>query len=105
MVEIHLYGKLRRYADEYQPSRDTVIFLEPKAGETLGSLLEQLDLPVDEINHIFMNAKLLATRNRKAPFYGYPQMRSELSGWDLDVALGDGDRIGLFGKDMAVLGM
>ena len=105
MVEIHLYGKLRRYAKDYRPRQDTVILLEPGSVDTLGSLLEQLRVPQDEINHIFVNAKLLATRNPLAPFYGYPQSGPDVSNWDLDVSLGDGDRIGLFGKDMAILGM
>lgn len=105
MVEVHLYGKLRRYAEDYRPGRDTVICLEPGTVDSLGALLEQLGLPAGEVNHIFMNARLLATRNRMAPFYGYPQAGDDLSDWDLDVAVTDGDRIGLFGKDMAVLGM
>ena len=105
MVEIHLYGKLRRYAEDYRPGRDTVVLLEPGAVDSLGALLERLSVPADEINHIFVNAKLLATRNRMAPFYGYPQAGSDLSDWGLDAVVGDGDRIGLFGKDMAILGM
>lgn len=105
MVEVHLYGKLRRYTEEYRPLQDTVILLDPDTVDTLGLLLERTGIPVDEVNHIFLNAKLLATRNRMGSLYGYPQVGSDLSGWDLSVAVGDGDRIGLFGRDMAILGM
>jgi hypothetical protein len=105
MLEIHLYGKLRRYADEYRLAHNAVILLEPGPIDTVGSLLERMGVPVDEINHIFFNAKSLASRNRMASYYGYQQSGSDLSGWDLNVAVGDGDRIGLFGRDMAILGM
>ncbi|MEJ2209550.1 MAG: hypothetical protein P8129_11005 [Anaerolineae bacterium] len=105
MVEIHLYGKLRRYAENARPRSDTVVFLDPGSVDSLDSLLKQLGVPADEINHIFVNAKLLATRNRVGSFYGYPQSGPDLSRWDLDVTIADGDRIGLFGRDMAVLGM
>jgi hypothetical protein len=105
MVEIHLYGKLRRFAQEYRPREDTVILLEPGPVDTIGSLLERIKVPVDEINHIFFNARLLASRNRMASFYMLPQSEPDPSDWDLQVAVGDGDRLGLFGTDMAILGM
>jgi hypothetical protein len=100
-----LYGKLRRYAEESRRGADTVILLESEPVDTIGSLLKGMGVPVDEVNHVFFNARLLASRNRVAPLYGYPQSRSDLSGWDLNVAVNDGDRIGVFGKDMAMLGM
>jgi hypothetical protein len=34
-----------------------------------------------------------------------PQSEPDPSDWDLQVAVGDGDRLGLFGRDMAILGM
>ena len=105
MVEIHLYGKLRRYAEVNRLGRGTVIRMEPEPVDTVGSLLKQIGVPVDEVNHIFFNARLLASRNRIAPLYGYPQSGSNLSDWDLDIAVGDQDRIGLFGTDMSILGM
>jgi hypothetical protein len=105
MVEIHLYGKLRRFVGDHRPGQDTVVWLEPEPVTTIASLLEGMGVPIDEVNHIFYNAKLLASRNRMASFYGYRQTGSDLSGWDLNVAVRDGDRIGLFGKDMAILGM
>jgi hypothetical protein len=105
MVEVHLYGKLRRYAQESRPTQDTVLLLEPGPEDTLGLLLAKAGIPLEEVNHIFLNAKLLATRNRVGSFYGYPQVQSSLDGWDLDVSVGIGDRVGLFGRDMAILGM
>jgi len=65
----------------------------------------RVGIPVDEINHIFFNSKLLATRTSTAPYLDYRQVRSNLFDWDLSIPVDDGDRIGLFGRDMSVLGM
>ena len=105
MIEIHLYGKLRGYTKSLHPAQDSVIMLEPRPDETIASLLAQMGIPVAEINHIFFNAKLLATRTKVASFLGYQQAGPSLSDWDLNVHVGKGDRIGLFGRDMAILGM
>ena len=105
MVEIHLYGKLRRHAEHCRPVEDCVVMYADGAGDTLEAVLTEAGIPVDEINHIFVNAKLLASRNRMASFYGYPQSSSDLSKWDLSIPVQGGDRIGLFGKDMSILGM
>jgi hypothetical protein len=105
MVEIHLYGKLRRHAEHCRPIEDCVVMFADSAGDTLESVLAEAGIPVGEINHIFVNAKLLASRNRMASFYGYPQSGSDLSGWDLTIPVKGGDRIGLFGHDMSILGM
>jgi hypothetical protein len=105
VLEIHLYGNLRRYAGDYRPGRGIVLRLEPRANETLASLLEQAGIPVSEIAHVFMNAKLLSTHTAMAPLYGYPQQRESVFDWDLGVPVGDGDRIALFGTDMPMLGM
>jgi hypothetical protein len=105
MVEIHVYGKLRGYVKDTRADHQSVLTLEPQPKETIASLLALAGIPVDEINHIFFNAKLLASRSRMAPFLGYLQSRSSVIDWNLQVPVNDGDRIGLFGTDMAVLGM
>jgi hypothetical protein len=105
MTEIHLYGKLRSYAENGRAARNSVIVLEPDARETVTSLLSKVEIPVEEINHIFFNGKLLVSRTRAASFMGFRQTGSALSDWDLDVPVDNGDRIGLFGRDMALLGM
>ena len=105
MLEIHLYGNLRHYGQGPRPAHNCVIMVEPHHNETMLSLLARVGIPVDEINHIFFNANLLATRNKMAAYMGLPQVRSTLSDWDLNVQVDHGDRIGLFGTDMAILGM
>jgi hypothetical protein len=105
MVEIHLYGNLRHYAGDYRPGQGVVLQREMRQGDTLESMLEETGIPAGEIGHIFVNAKLLATRTSMAPFYGYPQERDTLFDWDLDLPVADGDRVGLFGTDLPMLGM
>ena len=105
MVEIHVYGNLRRYAKGTRTDHQSVLVLQPHPDETIASLLAQAGIPVDEINHIFFNSKLLASRSRVAAFMGYLQSRPDVSDWDLEVPVESGDRIGLFGMDMPVLGM
>jgi hypothetical protein len=104
MVEVHLYGKLRHYAAACRPGHDCVVALEPRLTETMASLLARAGIPVDEINHVFFNSKLLATRTRMAPFMGLAA-HSDLFDWNLSVPVNNGDRIGLFGTDMAILSM
>jgi hypothetical protein len=105
MVEVYFYGTLRRYAEADRAGQEVIIRAESGPADTMGSFLERIGVPVEEINHVFLNAKLVATRNQLVALYGYPQIGSDLSDWDLKVAIGDGDRVGLFGRDMAVLGM
>jgi hypothetical protein len=105
VIDIHLYGNLRRHAGHYRPGESIVLRQEPRPGETLASLLEQVGIPASEIGHIFLNARLLATHTAMAPLYGYAQERSSVFDWDLSVPIDDGDRIGLFGTDLPVLGM
>ena len=105
MLEIHLYGKLRRFAQAGQDGHACVVVLRPHLNETMASLMARLGIALDEINHIFFNSNLLASRNRMAPYMGLAQARSNLSDWELTVPVHDGDRIGLFGTDMAILSM
>jgi len=105
MVEIHLYGKLRRYGHPIKPGQNCVLSLQARPGATVSSLLAQAGIPVEEVNHIFLDSRLLASRVRAAVLFGYLQSRDEVHDWDLDVPVGDEARLGLFGLDMALLSM
>ena len=105
MVEIHVYGKLRQYVTNGRRAGASVTVLEPGAPEILASMLARLGIPVEEINHIFFNGKLLVSRAPAAAYMGFMSAGSNLSDWDLNVPVDNGDRIGLFGRDMALLGM
>ena len=103
MVEIHVYGKLRRYLKDKKDSQDSVIHISPATGETVASILDQLGIPVDDVYSIFLNSKLLAARSGMAKWIGYRQTRTNIFDWDLREEIKSGDRLGLFGRDMASL--
>ena len=69
----------------------------------MASLLERLEIPAVEVYSIFLNSKLLAARSGMASWIGYQQVRANPFDWDLDVPVKAGDRVGLFGRDMAAL--
>ena len=103
MVEIRVFGKLRRFIKNIPTDRDNVIRLPHEPDETLDTLLARLGIPVDEIYSIFYNSKLLAARSGMASMVGYRQVRGNPYDWNLKIALNPSDRIGLFGRDMATL--
>ena len=105
VVEVHLYGSLRRYAADPRPARESVVRLDARPGETAGTLLARLGIPPAEIGHIFLNGTLLFTRNNMAPWLGYQQARAGAPTQDqgLDFPVQDGDSLGLFAQDMAML--
>ncbi|HDQ70758.1 MAG TPA: hypothetical protein ENN19_01535 [Chloroflexi bacterium] len=100
MLEIHLYGSLRRYAPDPRPDRESVARLELHPEETVGTMLERLSISPDEIYHIFLNGALLSTRNSMAPWLKY--QKSYVSK-GLDTPVQAGDRLGLFARDMGML--
>ena len=103
IVSIHLYGKLRRFVKESEAGHGNVLKVEPQPGETLEQLLVRVGIPLDKIYNIFFNAKLLATRSAMAHWIRYQQVHENPLEWKLDIAVKAGDRIGLFGRDMAAL--
>ena len=103
MIDIHLYGKLRRYSQAAGSGKNNVIRISPQPDETMTSLLVRLQIPADEIYSIFFNSKLLAARSGMARWLGHQQIRTNPFDWNLNIAVKAGDRIGLFGRDMAAL--
>ena len=77
--------------------------VEPQPGETLEQLLERNEIPVEEIYTIFLNSRLLFSRSKMAYWMRYQQVHENPLERKLDVEVRAGDRIGLFGRDMAVL--
>lgn len=100
-VSIHLYGKLRRFAEKSEAGH--VMKVEPQPGETVEQLLARVEIPLDEIYNIFFNAKLLATRSAMAHWIRYQQVHENPLEWKLDITVKAGDRIGLFGRDTGAL--
>ena len=104
MIEIHLYGKLRRFAPDKSAAGNSILQVASQKNETLESLLDRIGIEADELHTIFLNSKLLTTRVRIAPYLGYQQVDDEdCLGWNLTVVIQDGDRLGFFGSDVSGL--
>ena len=105
MIEIHLYGSLRRYAPDSRPDRESVVRLEPQSGETVVTVLERLGISSAEVYHVFVNGALLSTRNSMAPWLKYQKVpeRAFSRAQGLDMPVQSGDRLGLFAHDMGLL--
>ena len=103
MVEIRLYGKLRNLATLDTSIQDGIICLEPQPEDTVAALLDRIGIAGDEIHTIFLNHRLLAARSNMARWMGHQTACADPLCWDLDLPVKSGDRIGLFGRDMAAL--
>jgi hypothetical protein len=71
--------------------------------ESRAGLLARLGIPLEAIYNIFFNSRLLVSRSKTAYWVRYPQVHLDPLDWKLDIPVKAGDRIGLFGKDMAAL--
>ncbi len=82
MIEVHLYGKLRRFTENQRPSRDSIICVPVGEEDTIEEIVERIGIPHEELgSNIFLNGEYSAkTRQVRA-----------------------GDRLGIFPDDMQVL--
>ena len=103
MIEIHLYGRLRHTVDKARAGADAVLQIDPRSDETVKSLLSRIGVPLEEVHHVFLNGRLLVTRNRMAPWLQYRQAQEDVWNWDAEHVVRPDDRLGLFGEDMAAL--
>ena len=105
MVEIHLYGGLRRLAIDPRPGRDSIVRLEPEPGETVETVLEWLGVRPAELSHVFLNGALLSTDNAMAKWLDYQRVYAGTTdqAGGLGTSVRCGDRVGLFARDMALL--
>jgi hypothetical protein len=81
MIELHLYGKLRRFTDEHSASGESVLSVACQDGDSIGDVLTRLGVPHEETSNIFVNGELRA----------------------LSKVIKDGQRVGVFPDDMALL--
>jgi hypothetical protein len=102
-IDIRLYGKLRHFVKEPEAGHDNLMRLAPQPEETLQQLLARIGIPLDEIYTIFLNSKLLASRSKMAYWIRYQQVSEDPLDWNLEIEVMAGDRIGMFGRDMAAL--
>ena len=82
MIEVHLYGKLRRFTDNQDPAHDSIIYTPVKEGDTIGDVVRRIGIPLKALgSNIFLNGEY-STLGRTVK---------------------DGDRLGIFPNDMQLL--
>ena len=82
MIEIHLYGGLRRVAAETAATSQSIVRLPPAPGDTVRSVAVRAGLREEELgSNLFLNGRYAS----------------------LDTPVSDGDRLGLFPRDMQLL--
>jgi len=82
MIEIHLYGKLRRFTDSLDPRRESTLLVPVDEGDTIRDIIERIGMPMDEVGtNIFLNGKYSL----------------------LDRVVNEGGRLGVFPDDMNLL--
>ncbi len=82
MIEVHLYGKLRRFSNSVEATSQSVIYAKALSDDTVGTLVDRLGIPRAELgSNKFLNGRYA----------------------DLQSPVQDGDRLGLFPDDMQLL--
>jgi len=82
MLEVHLYGRLRRFAADQAPDGDSVVLIPVEGDEKISDVIERIGIPPQELGrNIFLNGTLSALSRR----------------------VHDGDRLALFPWDMSLL--
>ena len=103
MVEIRVYGKLRKQVTGKAEGSVTILEFEANSGKTLMDAVQWAGIKIEDIYTIFLNGGIVATHNSMACFLGYRQACKGVDNWSFEMPVKDGDRIGIFGFDMAAL--
>ena len=82
VIEVHLYGKLRRFAENRESSSDSIVNVPVNVDDTIQDVISYIGIPQEELgNNIFLNGEYSA----------------------LTRCVNDGDRLGVFPDDMQLL--
>ena len=82
MIEVYLYGKLRRFTDNLDPSRDSITYIATKKRDSIADIIRRIGISDDEVGpNIFLNGRYS------------PQSRK----------VSNGDRLGIFPDDMPMI--
>ncbi len=82
MIEVYLYGKLRRFTDNEDPTHNSVIYVSAKKSDTIKDIVRCIGIPLEEIGgNILHNGGI----------------------FPLEREVKDGDRLGIFPDNMAMV--
>ena len=104
MIEVRLFGNLRRYARDTGPASDTILYLPAGETATVGQVLARIGIEPAEVSHVFLNGRLLP-RSVYPITLGYPRVADRPltpeGHWSTPVQAGD--RVGIFPSNMGVV--
>ena len=82
MIEVHIYGKLRRFTANQDPTRDSIVCIVVEEGDTIEDIARHIGIPQEALgSNIFLNGEYSALGRK----------------------VNDGDRLGIFPDDMQLL--
>ena len=82
MIEVHLYGKLRRFAPDKDATGHSIVWMPTKDDDTISDILLRLGVPFKEVgSNIFLNWQYSGLNRR----------------------VQNGDRLAVFPDDMQLL--
>jgi hypothetical protein len=104
VIEVRLFGNLRRYAADARPASDAILHLPAGEAGTVGQVLARIGIDPAEVSHVFLNGRLLP-RSAYPITLGYPlaadRPLTPESHWSTPVRAGD--RVGIFPRNMGVV--
>lgn len=80
-VEVHLYGRLRRFASQREVSGNSIVHVSVEPGDTIETVLRRIGIDLEETSNVFLDGELSSPERR----------------------VGAGDRLGIFPHDQALL--
>jgi len=84
MIDVRLFGSLRRFAKQSSVTAESIARVTAEPGDTVADVLRRLGIdPEQEVSNIFVNGR-----------YAYKAR---------EIRVQDGDRLGVFPKNMAML--
>jgi molybdopterin converting factor small subunit len=84
MVEVRLFGSLRRFAENSSVMTESIAWVTPESGDTVAEVLRQLEIDLEqEVGNVFVNGRYSYTAG--------------------EMPVQNGDRLGVFPKNMAML--
>lgn len=104
MIEVRLFGDLRRYAGDSVLPSGVAVHLSADGGRTVAQVLTQLGIEPHEVGNIFINGRLLP-RSAYPVTLGYPlavPVPLSPEGF-LSAPVRSGDRLGIFPTNMGAV--